>query len=195
MPALIGMSERQYAEHAKISRPAVAKARMMGRLVLHPDGSIDAAGSDRRRAENTDPARQRSPAGPARTGGGRVIPEAAASAVIETLREQGMAGDGAGSGGGITFASARTANEVMKAQLRRIELQRQKGELIDRSRALATVFRLARQERDAWLGWPARVAPQMAADLGCETHTMQQILDRYVRSHLVELGEIRLELS
>ena len=36
-----GMSERQYAEHAGITRGAVSKARLSGGLMLHPDGSID----------------------------------------------------------------------------------------------------------------------------------------------------------
>ena len=37
-----GMSEREYAAHACISRGAVQKARASGRLVLHADASIDA---------------------------------------------------------------------------------------------------------------------------------------------------------
>ena len=45
-----GMSERDYAARAGLSRGAIQKAKMAGRLVLHPDGSIDAAGSDARRA-------------------------------------------------------------------------------------------------------------------------------------------------
>ncbi len=58
--ARAGMSERAYAAHAGISRGAVQKARASGRLVLHADGSIDAAASDARRAQATDPAMQRS---------------------------------------------------------------------------------------------------------------------------------------
>lgn len=50
-----GMSEREYAAHAGISRGAVQKARQSGRLVLHADGSIDAAASDARRVQATDP--------------------------------------------------------------------------------------------------------------------------------------------
>jgi hypothetical protein len=93
--------------------------------------------------------------------------------------------------GGPTFLQARTANEVMKAQLRRIELAKKKNELVDRARATALVFCLARQERDAWVGWPARVAAVMAAELGCGTHAMQTVLEKHVREHLVSLSEIR----
>ena len=45
-----GMSEREYAAHAGLSRGAIQKAKSFGRLMLHADGSIDAAASDARRA-------------------------------------------------------------------------------------------------------------------------------------------------
>lgn len=41
-----GMSERQYAARVGLSRGVVQKAKAAGRLVLHGDGSIDAAASD-----------------------------------------------------------------------------------------------------------------------------------------------------
>lgn len=189
----MGMSERQYAAHAGISRGAVQKARAAGRLVLHPDGSIDAAASDVRRAETTDPARSRR--GPAERV--RPVPEAAVAAVGETLREQGLAAPPANSA--MTFLQARTANEVLKAQERRIRLQKQKGELVERARAEELVFRLAREEREAWVTWPARVAALMAAELSAacseevhvEVAAMQKILEDHVRSHLEELAAPR----
>ena len=46
-----GMSEREYAAHSGLSRGGVQKARKNGRLVVHDDGSINAAASDVRRAE------------------------------------------------------------------------------------------------------------------------------------------------
>ena len=54
-----GMSERAYAGHAGLSRGAIQKAKTSGRLVLHADGSIDAAASDARRAAATDPSKSR----------------------------------------------------------------------------------------------------------------------------------------
>ena len=39
-----GMSEREYAAHAGLSRGAIQKAKAAGRLVLHADGSIDRGG-------------------------------------------------------------------------------------------------------------------------------------------------------
>jgi hypothetical protein len=183
----VGMSEREYAAHSGISRGAVQKARASGRLVLHADGSIDAAASDARRAQATDPSMQRD----GHTSSLRPVPEAAVGAVAETLREQGLPAPTAA--GGMTYLQARTANEVLKAQERRIRLQKLKGEIVDRARATALVFRLARQERDAWAGWPARVAAMMAADLGIGAHAMQTVLETHVRQHLGELAELRTE--
>ena len=178
------MSEREYATHAGISRGAV-KARASGRLVLHADGSIDAAGSDARRAQATDPSMQRGRQQPSL----RPVPEAAVGAVTETLRDQGLPAPQ--EAGGMTYLQAKTAHEVLKAQERKMRLQTLKGELVDRARATALVFRLARQERDAWAGWPARVAALMAADLGLSAHVMQTVLESHVRQHLGELAEVR----
>ena len=125
-----GMSERQYAAHVGLSRGAIQKAKSAERLVLYPDGSINAAASDARRAETTDPSKTRKPPAPKL----KPVPEAAVAAVGDTLREQGLAFPAVG--GGTTFLQAKTANEVLKAQERRIRLQKLKGELIERARAL-----------------------------------------------------------
>lgn len=53
------MSEREYSAHSGLSRGAIQKARKAGRLVVYGDGSINAAASDVRRAEMTDPDQQR----------------------------------------------------------------------------------------------------------------------------------------
>ncbi len=190
-----GMSEREYAAHAGVSRGAVQKARASGRLVLHADGSIDAAASDARRRQATDPSMQRGRHSPGHSPGTtlRPVPDTAVGAVAETLREQGLPAPQAA--GGMTYLQARTANEVLKAQERKMRLQKLRGELVDRARAVAMVFRLARQERDAWAGWPARVAAMMAAELGLDPHAMQTVLETYIRQHLDELADVRPELG
>lgn len=180
-----GLSERQYAARVTLSRGAIQKAKAAGRLVLHADGSIDPEASDARRAETTDPSKtRRVPVSKLKP-----VPEAAVAAVGDTLREQGLAAPLVGSG--TTFLQAKTANEILKAQERRIRLQKLKGELIERARALALVFRLAREVRDAWVNWPARSAALMAAELGVEPAAMQKALEKHVRAHLDELAEVR----
>ncbi len=196
-----GMSERAYAAHAGLSRGAIQKAKAAGRLVLRGDGSIDAGASDKKRAAMTDPSKQRDTKTKMKP-----VPEAALTAVGETLREQGMRAPA--TGGNTTFLQAKTANEVLKTQERRLKLQKMKGELVDKARAKALVFRFAREERDAWVNWPARAAALMAAELSSalsetgqettvETSLMQKILETHVRAQLAELGgpNIRFEIT
>ncbi|MBO6542846.1 MAG: hypothetical protein JJ965_06795 [Alphaproteobacteria bacterium] len=195
-----GISERQYAARVGLSRGAIQKAKATGRLVLHADGSINAEASDALRAQATDPSKTRKAPKPKL----KPVSEAAVSAVGETLREQGMAAPPVGSG--TTFLQAKTANEVLKAQERRLRLQKLKGELIDRARALSLVFRLARQERDVWVNWPARAAALMAAELSAscsevvgqeiviEPATMQKVLEKHVRAQLDDLADIKPDL-
>jgi hypothetical protein len=95
------------------------------------------------------------------------------------------------SAGGTSLLQARTVNEVVKAQTTKVRLAQLKGDLVDRSQAIAHVFRLARTERDAWLNWPARISAEMAARLEVDAHGLHVALESAVRDHLIELGDMR----
>ena len=123
----------------------------------------------------------------------RPVPQAALDSVHETLAEAGQDPDPA-AGGAVTIVRAKLAREILTAQLLKVRLQREKGELVDRARAVALVFDLARRERDAWIGWPARVAANMAAELGADPHRVEQLLERYLREQLATLAEVKVEL-
>ena len=178
-------SNRALARQLGVSETAVRRAEKAGRIRREPDGAWDLAHVKVLWARNTDRAQQRR-----QHGAMKPVPEAALGAVRETLREHGEPV----SAGGMTFMQARTANEVLKAQERRVRLQRMKGELVDRAKAVAQVFRLARDERDAWVNWPARVTAVMAAELEVDQHRLHTVLERQVREHLNELAEIRPSL-
>jgi len=186
-------SNRELARQLGVSETAVRRAETAGRIKREADGSWNLAKVKAAWASNTDHAQQR----PARSGrpiGNRralkPVSEAAVGAVRDTLREHGEPV----SAGGMTFMQARTANEVLKAQERRLRLQQMKGELVDRAKAVAQVFRLARDERDAWVNWPARVAAMMAAEIEIDAHKLHTVLERHVRDHLGELAEVRPSL-
>ena len=93
-----------------------------------------------------------------------------------------------------SFLRARNANEVLRAQTAKLRLQKLAGDLVDRTKATGLVFELARRERDSWMNWPPRVAANMAAELGVDAHKMELVLDKFIRSHLADLSEIKLEL-
>lgn len=180
----MGLSIRAYAKHRGLSHTSVRKALDSGRIQVETDGSIDPKKADAAWTANTTPAHKRLNLPPKTM----PVPEAAVGAVRETLKEHG---EPVSPTGQMTFLQARTANEVLKAQERRIRLQKLKGELVDRAKAMALVFRLARQERDSWLNWPARISAVMAADIGVDADTMHTTLEKFVRDHLTELSEIK----
>lgn len=178
-----GMSEREYFTHSGLSRGAVQNAKRGGRLVLYADGSINAAASDVRRTDITDSDQQR----------------------------RSLEGDAAlptsGSGGTDSYLKTRTALTVYQAQERQLAIQKKKDTLVDRARAEALVFRLARQERDVWVTWLARVAALMAAQIAAdvektsgkpvmiETSILQRVLETQVREQLEALADLRVPLG
>ena len=174
----MGISIRAYAKRRGVSETAVRKAIKTGRIKLEADGTLDPAKADAQWDGNTDTAQQRPKQRP--------VPNEAIQSVRETVGESPLS-SGLGSGG-TTFLQARTANEVLKAQTNKLRLARLKGELVDRSQAIAQVFKLARAERDAWLNWPSRVSATLAAELGVDPHALHTLLEREVRRHLEELG-------
>jgi hypothetical protein len=184
----MGLSVRAYAKTRGVSHVAVLKAAKAGRITLEPDGTVNPAKADAAWERSTDPGKVKARAKSKPAEKLKPVAEAAMGSVRETLKEQGLP-----SGGNVTFVQARTAHEIAKAHLARLRLQRMKGELVDRARATSLVFRLAREERDGWVNWPARVATLMAAELGVEAHPMQKILETHVRAHLAELAEVRPE--
>ena len=183
-----GMSEREYSGHSGLSRGAIQKARKAGRLVVYGDGSINAAASDARRSEMTDPDQQRRS-----TAGG----------------DSGFSGPADSS----SYLKARTALTVYQAQERQLAIHKKKGTLVDQARAEALVFRLARQERDVWVTWPARVAALMAAQIAAEVEKqtdktvrperpvmieaaiLQRVLETHVREQLAALADLRVSLA
>lgn len=170
------MSEREYSAHSGLSRGAMQTARRATWLVVYSEGSINAAASDVRRGEMTDPDQQR------RSTGG----------------ESGFSGPADSS----SYPKARTALTVYQAQEKQLAIQKKKGTLVDLARAETLVFRLARQERDTWVIWPRRVAALMAAEVAAEVEkqsgrrviieaaNLQRVLEAHVTKHLDALADL-----
>lgn len=156
-----------------------------GRITPESDGTIEPNRADLEWAQNTVAARK---------------PAAAnvASSATEPIRQSNTPVEHVApalSAGGTSLLQARTVNEVVKAQTNKVRLAQLKGDLVDRSQAIAHVFRLSRTERDAWLNWPARVSAEMAAKLEVDAHELHVALESAVRDHLIELGELRARVD
>lgn len=187
----MGLSIRAYARHRGVSHVAVKKAIDTGRITPLPDGTIDPVVADAQWAANTTPTRRSVTAEARETPQVSVSAREIPQASVKVVRDAPEPPTPALSSGGTSLLQARTVNEVVKAQTNKVRLARLKGELVDRSQAVAHVFKLARAERDAWLNWPARISSQMAAGLGVDPHALHVALDTAVRQQLQDLGDLQ----
>lgn len=180
-----GVSRRKFAELDGCSETLVRRGLSQGKLIAFDDGTIDPAlaGTPWRKAN-------------------------AGANTANTVRTANTADADSDAGGEndtgelLTYADAQRLKENNLARkegyqslLRKLEHEVKSGRLVDGAQAEAAVFTIARVERDAWVNWPSRVAPLIAADLGIDAVALAVALERYVREHLAERAEPRLRLS
>lgn len=167
----MGLSLRAYARHRGVSDSTVRKAIKTGRITAEDDGTVDPERADQDWARNT-----------------RSRPFSGRTVDIDTDGDSALEPTHTASNDS-AYTKARLTNELLKAQLQRLNLQERKGKLVDRAKAMVCIAHLARENRDAWLTWPSRIAAQLAAELGVDTHTLHTALEQYVDQQLRELGE------
>lgn len=191
-------SIRAYARHRGCSHVAVVKAMKAGRIKKYPKGKINFAEADAAWEANMNPAKkpQKKPEKPEEKPKKekkekkeklKPVLKTVIQDVEDVLQKPKDSKE-------ITYIEARTANEILKVQSAKIKLKQLKDELIDKTKAVSQVFKMARQERDAWLNWPARVSAVMAAELEIDPHTIHITLEKYIRQHLEELSDITVNL-
>ena len=134
----MGLSIRAYARHRGVSHVAVKKAIDTGRITPLADGTLDPEKADQEWAQNTLISRKKTP-------------ETPKANTLKPSQEPAETFSAPPPSSNTSLLQARTANEVVKAQTNKVRLAQLKGELVDRSQAIAHVFKLARAERDAWI--------------------------------------------
>ncbi|WP_082477464.1 hypothetical protein [Methylobacterium sp. Leaf93] len=195
------VSQRQLAKLLNVSEGAVRGAIRANRISRLPGGLIDPDAARAAWIATTDPVRTKvRTSEKVRTQGThpravvRTETEAreAVTLIARILAEEGMRDDGKG----IDFGKVRTAELILKARQRHLDQAEQEGTLVDRAAAEKLFFDMAREGRDAWLSWPARVGIPMAEEIKIDPTTgkvdprsLVAVLSDYVRQHLAEMGE------
>jgi hypothetical protein len=88
-----------------------------------------------------------------------------------------------------TTGAAERVKENALAVRRLLDARREAGDVVDIEVAEAVLFEQARAIRDAWMNWPSRVGPLIAAELGISPDPVLEALNKYVQQQLQDLGE------
>jgi len=91
---------------------------------------------------------------------------------------------------------------LTEVQLRRLRYEDRRSQLIARDGVLAKFPLAMRTMREGFQALPARIAADLAADLGCardgrrlEPAVVERVLQVYVQRQLDELADVRLDLA
>lgn len=98
-------------------------------------------------------------------------------------------------GANLDLNEAKRVKENYLALLRELEYAEKSGSLVDLDLVKRVLFEEHRAQRDAWLNWPARVGPLIAAQFDLEADRVVGALNEHVHKHVAQLGEPDLDLS
>lgn len=198
--ALVSMSA--FGEMHGASKQAVSKWKAKGALKI-VDGKIDVEASDRlmlhhglgRFSEPSTRAstvnRQPSTQTPASTGLAQEISDLAADVGDEFANLPGLQRFVAviAAGGYSNAVEAETVKQNALALKHLLDARVKANELCDIADAETALFEAARAARDVWMGFPDRIGPSMAAELGIEPEKLVEALTVHVHQQLAEMGE------
>jgi hypothetical protein len=83
----------------------------------------------------------------------------------------------------------RRRREELKIEAQQIELEKARGELVDRAAVKRFISERGRLERDSWLAWASAVSARLAASFGVDHGRLVGALDEEVRTQLRHLAE------
>ncbi len=193
----IGISIREFARREGVSDTLVRKALKLNRLKAFEDKSIDPAlvGSAWREGNATGANPSANSSQPVRSS--RPVRTAAP---LDVRDDENLAGAAdrlikSGEVEMVDYATALQRKENYLALLRQLEYEQKSGSLVDLETATAILFEEFRAQRDAWLNWPTRVGPILAADLGVEADRVTEALTAHVHKQIAQLGEPEANFS
>lgn len=198
------ISIREFARREGCSDTLVRRAVKQGRLRLSGENGLDASlvgtawregnakGANSANTGANTPANSSHPV--------RTPPPARTEAPLPVGDDEDLAGAAdrlikSGEVEMVDYAVALQRKENYLALLRQLEYEQKSGSLVDLDTARAILFEEFRAQRDAWLNWPTRVGPILAADLGVEADRVTEALTAHVHKQIAQLGEPEANFS
>lgn len=93
----------------------------------------------------------------------------------------------------LAHASSRAQRDAADARIAQLKAERLAGNLINSRSALRWIEGRARMERDSWIAWTSRAAPEIATTTGADIAIVLAVLDRLVRDQLASLAARPME--
>ena len=87
------------------------------------------------------------------------------------------------------IATAERVKENALAAKHLLAARRDAGSLVEVETAETVLFETQRAQRDAWMNFPTRIGPLLAAELGLEADKVVEALTVHVQQQLDDLGE------
>lgn len=171
------MSLSAFARTHGKSQQAASKWKRDGVLVMKGE-KVDAEKSD---------ARMRG------FGLGRFGPNA--ETVVDPLTTDDTTIEARLSAGTLTKVDAEKVKENALALKHLVAVRKEAGSLIEADLVERVVFEEAQKARDAWLNFPSRIAPLLAADLGLDAGLIAEALTAHVHRQLDSLGNAAFDFG
>ncbi len=191
------VSVREFARLDGCDDKLVRRAIKAGKLPISGDGKLDRAlvGSGWRKTNRRGPAGADKPQN-VRTG---VRTKAKVSAPtadeVEQASEELFSEEIEGFLDNVlagTYADTATAERVKENALAAKHLlaaRRDAGHLVEIEQAEMVLFETQRSQRDAWMNFPTRIGPLLAAEIGVDADKVVEALTVHVHQQLDNLGE------
>ena len=176
------MNQSQYAQHSGVDRKTIGRWIKAGRFIVMAGELINVEASDAALSKNRDGKDPRASNAKKKNSipkGDESVNEIEDEAKVIILTE----------GANLPREEAARVRENYMALLAKLQYEKDSGQTIELVAAEEVLFSAFRQQRDAWMNWPSRVAPLMAADMDVPADRMTEVLIEHVHKHISVLGE------
>lgn len=197
MSAPATVSVREFARLDGCDEKLVRRAVKSGKLRLSDDGKLDPAlagtgwrKTNRRAADSADTSENVRSNVRIRKKVSAPSADEVAGASEELFAEE-IEGflDNVLAGNYADTATAERIKENALAAKHLIAARKEAGSLVEIETAKLVLFETQRSQRDAWLNFPTRIGPLLAADLGVEADKVVEAITVHVHQQLDDLGE------